>query len=104
MTFLLTCLRKVGLSTKKPTSSSIWRIGTLAIPILILQSKEESFVDLADEVKGMIQSSQKHHKKRVTENAYRVLLQELFDVVNRKSNQHPFYGDLDLRSHDGFQQ
>lgn len=53
-------------------------------PILILQSKEESFVDLADEVKGMIQSSQKHHKKRVTENAYRVLLQELFDVVNRK--------------------
>lgn len=53
-------------------------------PILELQGKEESFVDLADEVKSMIQSSQKYHKKRIAANAYRVLLQELFDVVNRK--------------------
>lgn len=55
-----------------------------ASPLLVLQSKEESFVDLADEVKSMIQSSQKNHKKRIVENAYRVLLQELFDTVNRK--------------------
>lgn len=53
-------------------------------PILELQGKEESFVDLADEVKRMIQSSQKDHKKRIQANAYRVLLQELFDVVNQK--------------------
>lgn len=55
-------------------------------PILVLQSKEESFVDLADEVKTMIQSSQKHHKKRLIENAPAILLQELFDVVNSKLN------------------
>lgn len=53
-------------------------------PILALQGKEESFVDLADEVEGMIQSSQKFHKKRIMANAHRVLLQELFDAVNRK--------------------
>lgn len=53
-------------------------------PILVLQSKEESFVDLADEVKSMIQSSQKLYKKRIEENACKVLLQELFDTVNSK--------------------
>ena len=60
---------------------SEWDFGK---PILILQGKEESFVDLADEVKRMVQSSQKDHRKRIQANAHRVLLQELFDVVNRK--------------------
>lgn len=53
-------------------------------PVLVMQGKEESFVDLAAEVKRMIQSSQEHHKKRIQENAATVLLQDLFDVVNRK--------------------
>lgn len=53
-------------------------------PILVMQNKEESFVDLADEVKAMIQSSQKLYKKRIETNAPKVLLQELFDTVNSK--------------------
>lgn len=53
-------------------------------PILVLPNREESFVDLADEVKEMILSSQKLYKKRIEENAPKVLLQELFDVINSK--------------------
>lgn len=53
-------------------------------PVLVHQAKEVSFVDLADEVKSMIQSSQKQQKKRIAMNAHKVLLQELFDKVNSK--------------------
>lgn len=53
-------------------------------PFLVLQNKEVSFVDLADEVRTMIQSSQKVFKNRVKENAPFILLQELFDLVNSK--------------------
>lgn len=53
-------------------------------PFLVLQNKEVSFVDLANEVRSMIQSSQKVFKNRAKENAPFVLLQELFDLVNSK--------------------
>lgn len=54
-------------------------------PILVMQNKEESVVDLVDQVEQMVQSNQQLHKKRlVVENAPMVLLQELFDLVNSK--------------------
>lgn len=54
-------------------------------PILVMQNKEESVVDLVDQVEQMVQSNQQLHKKRlVIENAPMVLLQELFDLVNSK--------------------
>ncbi len=54
-------------------------------PILVMQNKEESVVDLVNQVEQMVQSNQQLHKKRlVIENAPMVLLQELFDLVNSK--------------------
>lgn len=54
------------------------------LPAFVMQNKEESYVDLANQVNVMVQSSQKNLQKRQTKAAATLLLQELFDLVNSK--------------------
>jgi len=53
-------------------------------PLLVMQNKEESYVDLANQINVLVQSSQKMVQKRQVKDAPKLLLQELFDLVNSK--------------------
>ena len=53
-------------------------------PLFIMQSKEESYVDLANQIDKMVHSSQKMVQKRLVKDAATILLKELFDLVNSK--------------------
>jgi len=54
------------------------------LPVFVMQNREESYVDLANQVNVMVQSSQKNLQKRQAKAAATLLLQELFDLVNSK--------------------
>lgn len=56
-------------------------------PILVIENKEESVVQLVSQVEIMVQSNKTLHKKRlVIEDAPTILLQDLFDLVNSRFN------------------
>lgn len=54
------------------------------LPLFIMQNREESYVDLANQVNIAVQSSQKNLQKRQAQSAANLLLQELFDLINSK--------------------
>lgn len=53
-------------------------------PILVMPSKEESFVDLAAAVDALVRANLGMLDKRMIKNAPAILLQDLFDLVNSK--------------------
>lgn len=55
-----------------------------SLPVFIMQNKEESFVDLANQINVMVESSQKLAQRRQVNGAAVLLLQDLFDLVNSK--------------------
>lgn len=85
---LLSYLQKVGWSVDAANNFQFdMRTWDYDQPILVIENKEESVVELVSQVEIMVQSNKTLHKKRlVVEDAPSILLQDLFDLVNSRFN------------------
>lgn len=85
---LLGYLQKVGWSVDSTNNFQFdMKTWDYDQPILVIENKEESVVELVSQVEIMVQSNKTLHKKRlVVEDAPSILLQDLFDLVNSRFN------------------